>query len=415
MGELIELDSREVDRARLDSHCGCRTCSMRVQCGFNAGSVRAGCGAVVSMPLRDAQVRYTDDVDARRVTGFRVPCRILRLMPAGPTLLSVLHDRIVAKHYSVRTEQAYRHWVRRYIRHHRMRHPREMGAVEVQAFLTHLARDVKVSASTQNQALAAVAFLYREVLRLPMAATIGHLHAKRPHRLPNVLAHADVARVLEEMPGTPRLMASLLYGSGLRLMECCRLRVKDVDFTRREIVVRAGKSQKDRVTMLPSALLLSLGAHLEAVQRQHERDVAAGAGCVELPDALRMKLGAAAARSWGWQWVFPAASTHVAQERRERRRHHVDPTVLQRAVKVAAGLARVSARVSCHTFRHSFATNLLESGYDIRTVQELLGHSDVRTTMLYTHVLNRGGFGVRSPLDAPAAVRGARGMGVPPE
>jgi len=329
-------------------------------------------------------------------------------MPAPQTLLMVLHDRIVAKHYSARTEEAYRHWVRRFIRHHGMRHPRELGPSDVQSFLTHLARDVAVSASTQNQALAALLFLYREVLRVPMSASMNHMHAKRPRRLPNVLAHGDVVRVLEQMHGMPRLMASLLFGSGLRLLECCCLRVKDLDFARRELRVRAGKGQKDRVTMLPAGLLPPLRAHLQAMMCRHERDLADGAGAVELPGALRVKLGASAARSWAWQWVFPAATTYLSRECEERRRHHVDPTVLQRAVKTAAGLARVNQRVSCHTLRHSFATHLLETGYDIRTVQELLGHSDVRTTMLYTHVLNRGGFGVRSPLDAPS---GAVGLG----
>jgi integron integrase len=320
-------------------------------------------------------------------------------MADRPTLLGVLHDRIVARHFSARTEEAYRFWVRRYVRYHRMRHPRELGAADVQAFLTHLARDGGVSASTQNQALAALLFLYREVLRLPIVASINHLHAKRPKRLPSVLAHPDVVRLLQEMDGPSRLMASLLYGSGLRLMECCCLRVKDIDFTRREIRVRSGKGQKDRVTMLAGGVISSLRAHLEVVRLQHAADVASGAGYVALPEALRRKLGADAARSWGWQWVFPARATHVASESGEGRRHHVDPTVLQRAVTRAVGLARLSQRVSCHTLRHSFATQLLESGYDIRTVQELLGHADVRTTMLYTHVLNRGGLGVRSPLD----------------
>ncbi len=348
------------------------------------------------------------DVDGmNRVRECVTLYRSVRVMATRPTLLTVLHDRIVAKHYSARTEEAYRHWVRRFVRHFQMRHPRDLGPGDVQAFLTHLARDAGVSASTQNQALAALLFLYREVLRLPMSASIGHMHAKRPRRLPNVLSHTDVMRVLAKMDGVPRLMASLLFGSGLRLLECCHLRVKDLDFARRELRVRGGKGQKDRVTMLPAGLLPPLRAHLDAMRLRHEADLAAGAGAVELPGALRAKLGTSAARSWAWQWVFPGSSTHVSHEYQERRRHHVDPTVLQRAVKVAACLARVDQRVSCHTLRHSFATHLLESGYDIRTVQELLGHSDVRTTMLYTHVLNRGGFGVRSPLDAPTVPVGA--------
>jgi len=256
-----------------------------------------------------------------------------------------------------------------------------------------------VSASTQNQALAALLFLYGEVLGIPMAAPADHLHAKRPVRLPSVLTQEEVARVLDGMDGVPRLMAGLLYGSGLRLMECCQLRVKDVDLARGELTVREGKGQKDRVTMLPQTVVPALKAQLARVRAQHARDVAAGGGHVALPGALRAKLGDAAARSWPWQWVFPATRPYRDGATGELRRHHLHETVLQRAVTAAARAAAVPKRVTCHTFRHSFATHLLEAGYDIRTVQELLGHGDVRTTMIYTHVLNRGGLGVRSPLD----------------
>ena len=265
-------------------------------------------------------------------------------------------------------------------------------------FLTHLAQ-THVSASTQNQALAALLFLYRDVLELTMAAPIDHLHAKRPLRLPVVLTRDEVNSVLSEMSGVPRLMAAMLYGSGLRLLECCQLRVKDIDLTKCELVIREGKGRKDRVTMLADSIVRPLEMHLREVREQHERDLRAGAGTVALPNAMRAKLGASAARQWGWQWVFPAMRQYRDAESGERRRHHLHETVLQRAVTSAARSARLSKRVSCHTFRHSFATHLLESGCDIRTIQELLGHRDVRTTMIYTHVLNRGGLGVRSPLD----------------
>ncbi len=320
-------------------------------------------------------------------------------MKHARTLLSVLRERILAKHYSKRTLEAYSHWVRRFVRFHGRRHPRELGPPAVRDFLTHLARDDGVSASTQNQALAALLFLYREVLDLPMAASLDHLHAKRPQRLPVVLTRAEVDDALAQLTGTPQLMAGLLYGSGLRLMECCQLRVKDLDLTRRELVVREGKGQKDRITMVPQQLVRPLESHLAGTRGQHERDVRAGAGFVELPDALRRKLGASAARHWAWQWVFPATRTYRDDVSREVRRHHLHESVLQRAVTVAARSARVSKRVTCHTFRHSFATHLMESGYDLRTIQQLLGHKDIRTTMIYTHVLNRGGLGVRSPLD----------------
>ena len=322
------------------------------------------------------------------------------MMANSETLWRVLHGRIVAKHHSVRTEEAYAHWVRRYVRFHGCRHPREMGAVQVRDFPTHLARDTKVSASTQNQALAALLFLYREVLAVPIASAMQHLHTKRPERLPVVMTRDKTQRVLRAMRGTTRLMASLMYGSGMRVMECCTLRVKDVELSRGEIVIRSGKGQKDRVTMLPQRVVPALRVHLERAAARHQQDLAAGGGYVALPDALRRKLGDRAARSWPWQWIFPATRTYRDPTTGERRRHHLHESVLQREVSNAVHEAQIGKRATCHTFRHSCATHLLASGSDIRTIQELLGHQDVRTTMIDTHVLNRGGLGVRSPLDS---------------
>ena len=261
------------------------------------------------------------------------------------------------------------------------------------------ARVCGASASTQNQALAALLFVYRHVLAMPMVAPLYHLQAKRAQRLPTVLTRAEVTQVLGAISGVPGLMVRLLYGSGLRLLEGCSVRVKDLDLVRGEVLVRSGKGQKDRVTVLPSTLVSLLREHLAGVRAQHARDVQSGAGFVALPDALRRKFGAAVARIWPWQWVFPATRLYRDEATGELRRHHLHESVLQREVPNAARVAGLSKRVTCHTFRHSFATHLLESGYDIRTVQELLGHADVRTTMIYTHVLNRGGLGVRSPLD----------------
>lgn len=320
-------------------------------------------------------------------------------MSRTPTLISVLHDRALARHFSPRTMETYSQWVRRFVRFHDRRHPRTMDETHIREFLTYLARDRGVSSSTQNQALAALLFLYRSVLDIPMAAPRSDLLAKRPHRLPVVLTREEVTQVLGAMSGVPRLMASLLYGGGLRLLEGCTIRVKDLDLVRGEIVVRSGKGQKDRRTVLPMSLVALLRQHLERVQAQHASDLQSGAGFVALPDALRRKLGHATARSWPWQWVFPATRLYRDDTTRELRRHHLHESVLQREVPNAARAAGLAKRVTCHTFRHSFATHLLESGYDIRTVQELLGHADVRTTMIYTHVLNRGGLGVRSPLD----------------
>jgi len=315
-----------------------------------------------------------------------------------PKLLDLVRQEIRSRHFSPRTEEAYVGWVRRFILHHGKRHPGEMGEREITGYLSYLASDRRVSPSTQNQALAALMFLYQEVLHRKLEWLEGVTRARRAPRLPVVLTRAEVDAIITRIEGPPRLMAGLLYGAGLRLMECCRLRVKDVDLARGEIIVRDGKGRKDRVTMLPATLRSSLGAQLKMVRLQHEEDLRRGRGHVELPGALARKYPNAS-REWGWQWVFPATRTHVDPETGQRRRHHLHESVLQRLVKLAARKAGLAKPASCHTLRHSFATHLLESGYDIRTIQELLGHSDVTTTMIYTHVLNRGGRGVRSPLD----------------
>ncbi len=317
---------------------------------------------------------------------------------ARPRLLDVVRQRIRVKHYSVRTERAYVGWIRRFISHHGGRHPRQMAEPEVMAFLSSLAVHGQVAASTQNQALSAIVFLYAEVLQLELDWLRGLVRARRPARLPVVLTRDEVQRLLRELTGVVRLMASLVYGSGLRLLECAQLRVKDVELARREIRVRDGKGRRDRVTMIPARLVEALTVHLEGARRLHDEDVRGSAGWVTLPDALGRKYPGAG-RDWAWQWVFPATRTYVCRETGQRRRHHLHETVVQRAVKAAVVKAGLISRASCHTFRHSFATHLLESGYDIRTIQELLGHRDVSTTMIYTHVLNRGGRGVRSPLD----------------
>jgi len=311
-------------------------------------------------------------------------------------LLDRVRDAVRTRHYSRRTEDAYVHWIRRFIVYHGRRHPNEMGEAEVSSFISALAAR-GVSASTQNQALSAVLFLYEVVVgrRLPWMDQI--VRAQRPERLPVVLSRGEVAALLGRLRGTVWLMASLLYGGGLRLLECAELRVKDVDFDRGELTIRDGKGGKDRRTMLPAALRQPLAAHLVQVKTQHAADVAGGLGAVALPDALRLKYPNAP-REWGWQWVFPATRFYRDQHTGERRRHHLHESALQRAVKDAARQAGIPRPATCHALRHSFATHLLEAGYDIRTIQELLGHRDVSTTMIYTHVLNRGP-GVRSPLD----------------
>lgn len=274
-----------------------------------------------------------------------------------------------------------------------------MAEPEIGRFLSNLATDGHVSASTQNQAFNALLFLYADVLGKKVGLIEGVVRAKRPQRLPVVLTKEEVKKVIDHMNGLPRLMAILLYGGGLRLMECCHLRIKDIDFSRNEIVIRAGKGDKDRHTMLPTAIKESLSRHIEAVRCQHQKDIEKGLGRVAMPNALERKYPNAG-REWPWQWVFPAPHHYTDRVTGEKRRHHLHESVLQRAVRDAAVKASVSKPASCHTFRHSFATHLLEDGYDIRTVQELLGHRDVSTTMVYTHVLNRGGRGVRSPADS---------------
>jgi integron integrase len=321
-----------------------------------------------------------------------------KTQPEGVRLLDQVRGKIRLKHYSIRTEQAYVDWIRRFILHFGKRHPRELGAAEVEAFLTHLAVEGRVAASTQNQAKSALLFLYRDVLEAELPWLDNVERAKAPKRLPVVLTQAEVQALLTRLTGTHWLMASLLYGAGLRLMECLRLRVKDVDISRKEILVRDGKGFKDRVTMLPAALVAPLRTHLERVRELHQQDLAAGFGAVYLPYALERKYPGAA-RDWGWQYVFPSARRAVDPRSGEMRRHHVQDQALQRAIKQAVRDAGLVKPATPHTLRHSFATHLLEGGYDIRTVQELLGHSDVSTTMIYTHVLNKGGRGVTSPLD----------------
>jgi integron integrase len=317
-------------------------------------------------------------------------------------LLDQVRDCIRRKHYSIRTEKAYADWIRRYIIFHDKRHPQEMGEAEIEAFLTHLAVERRVSASTQNQALNALVFLYREVLRKKLDGPIEPTHAKRSKRLPTVLTRQEALAVIDRLSGTYQLMAKLLYGSGLRLMECVRLRVKDLDLAQRQIVVREGKGMKDRVTMLPEGVIPELQEHLRRVERLHKADVDQGLGFVYLPHALERKYPNAN-REWIWQYVFPSGQLSVDPRTNKVRRHHLDPSSLQKAVRVAAQATRIKKHVTPHVFRHSFATHLLENGYDIRTVQELLGHKDVRTTMIYTHVLNRGPLAVRSPLDQALA------------
>ena len=318
--------------------------------------------------------------------------------PRPPRLLDRVREAIRLRHGSPRTEKSYVRWIRRYILFHGKRHPAEMGAPEITRFLSSLAVQGRVAASTQNQALNALVFLHRRVLNQDMPWLDDVVRARRPQRLPTVLTREEVRAVIGELRGTPRLMATLLYGSGLRLLECARLRVQDVDCGTNRIVVRSGKGDQDRVTVLPAVAKAALTEHLQRVKRQHEADLARGAGWVELPWALERKYPNAG-REWPWQWVFPATRIYVERGSGQRRRHHLHETVLQRAVVEAVRRARIPKRATCHTFRHSFATHLLEDGRDIRTVQELLGHKDVSTTQIYTHVLNRGPAGVTSPAD----------------
>lgn len=315
-----------------------------------------------------------------------------------PRLLDQVRELIRVRHYSIRTEQAYLQWIRRFIAFHRSTHPRDMGAEEVSAFLSHLALERNVAASTQNQALNAILFLYRDVMKVQLPWLDDVQRAKKPQRLPVVLTRDEVRALLAHMQGTTWLMAALIYGGGLRLLECLRLRVKDVDFQYGQLVIRDAKGQKDRVTLLPRNLVDSLRTHLARVQALHNSDLQEGYGRVHLPYALAQKYPSAD-REWGWQYVFPSKRRSLDPRTGIERRHHAPEDALQRALKYAVRRANIVKPASVHTLRHSFATHLLESGYDIRTVQELLGHSDVKTTMISTHVLNRGGRGVASPLD----------------
>jgi integron integrase len=316
-----------------------------------------------------------------------------------PRLLEQVHNAIRRRYFSRRTEEAYVHWIKRFIYFTGKRHPLTVGEPEVTAFLNHLAAERRVAASTQNQALSALLFLYKEVLGQELGWLDGLQRATRPPRLPTVLTRAEAERLLAQLEGTRWLLASLLYGAGLRVIECLRLRVKDVDLSYRQILIRDGKGEKDRITMLPEVTIEPLRAHLERVRLLHARDLREGYGEVHLPYALARKYPRAG-HEWCWQYVFPSKNRSADPDDGVIRRHHFDEAVPQRAVKEAARAAGIAKHVNCHTLRHSFATHLLEAGYDIRTVQELLGHSDVSTTMIYTHVLNKGGRGVKSPLDS---------------
>lgn len=318
--------------------------------------------------------------------------------PKPPRLMDQLREAMRSRHYAKRTEATYCQWVLRYIRFHRLRHPKEMSESEVNAFLSHLAVDGRVSSSTQNQALAAILFLYRQVLGIELGELREVIRAKLPQRLPVVLSRDEVRDVLAHLTGDRWLIASLLYGAGLRLLECLRLRIKDIEFDRNQLMIRSGKGAKDRCTLLPESLKSPLRDQLKRVRSMHEQDLRDGWGRVPLPDAIDRKYPNAGAEL-GWQWVFPQERRWRNAATREEGRHHIDESLVQRAVRAAVLRAGISRPASCHTFRHSFATHLLEAGQDIRTIQELLGHSDVRTTMIYTHVLNRGPAGVKSPLD----------------
>jgi integron integrase len=329
-----------------------------------------------------------------------------------PRLLDQVRELLRIRHYSIRTEQAYVQWIRRFVVFNGKRHPNEMGAQEVTAFLSHLAIVRHVAASTQNQALNAILFLYRDVLKIQLPWLDDVERAKKPQRLPVVLTRDEVRALLAQLEGTPWLMAALIYGGGLRLLECLRLRVKDVDFNYRQLLIRDGKGQKDRITLLPQNLLEPLRNHLVRVRILHDRDLQEGFGNAYLPFALAEKYPAAE-REWGWQYVFPSKRRSIDPRSGIERRHHAPEDALQRAVKHAVRKSNIVKPASVHTLRHSFATHLLESGYDIRTVQELLGHADVKTTMIYTHVLNRGGVGGRSCAPCARGIRAPAHHGQP--
>jgi integron integrase len=315
-----------------------------------------------------------------------------------PKLLDQVSGILRAKHYSLKTEQSYLNWIKRFILFHGKRHPKDMGEEQINQFLTHLAVKENVAASTQNQALCAIVFLYKKVLNRDIKDLGKVIRAKRSKRLPIVLTINEVRLVLNHLTGVPWLMANLLYGAGLRQAECLRLRVQDIDFSYNQITVRSGKGDKDRFTMLPKIVKEPLKRHLEKVKHLHEMDLAQGYGYVYLPSALEKKY-ANAAKEWAWQYIFPARELSIDPRSGIQRRHHQGEWLLQREIKQARTKAGLTKRISSHTFRHSFATHLLQNGYDIRTVQELLGHSDVKTTMVYTHVLQKGGQGVESPAD----------------
>ena len=351
-------------------------------------SFRAGLSPAAVIPISRPAI---GQVAALQATSVQAP---------APRLLDRVRGVLGARHYSPRTEESYLAWIRRFIIFHGRRHPDELGEPEITSFLSALATERHVSASTQNQALAALLFLYQKVLNREIAWLAGVVHAKRPERLPVVLSRGQIAAVLSKMEGVEQLCASLIYGAGLRLLEALEMRIKEVDFAGQQLIVRDGKGRKDRVTLLPASLQAALRAHLDKVCNQHQSDLRTGAGFVQLPDALRIKYPSAP-REWPWQWVFPATRHYVDRATGERRRHHLHETVIQRAVRRAALAAGIPKPVSPHALRHSFATHLLESGSDIRTIQQLLGHKDVSTTMIYTHVLRRGPLGVQSPLDRP--------------
>jgi integron integrase len=317
----------------------------------------------------------------------------------GRKLLDQVMDTIRLKHYSERTGETYVHWIKKYILFHNKRHPQEMGFPEVEAFQTHLANDQKLSASSQNQALSAVLFLYRHVLKIELHGSTNSLRANKPEHVPAVMTKDEIQRVFKHLSGVPLLMAQLMYGSGIRVSECVQLRVKDLDMEYLTVTVHDGKGEKDRVTILPASLIESLQAHLFKVQQTHNRDLEDGFGRVGLPYALARKFPNAD-REWGWQYVFPSTTLAKEKETGIVRRWHMSESTIQKTVKKAIRDAGINKHASCHTFRHSFATHLLQNSYDIRTVQELLGHKDVKTTMIYTHVLQRGGLAVKSPLDS---------------
>jgi len=314
-------------------------------------------------------------------------------------LLDQVSEALRTKHYAYRTEQAYLDWIKRYIIFHKKRHPKDMGANEIREFIAYLATERKVAASTQNQALSAILFLYRMVLEKDIILPPGLVNPSRPKRLPTVLTHAEAMLVIDHMRGTPRLMTKILYGSGLRLMECMRLRVKDIDFENHQIIVRGGKGDDDRLTILPDSVAIEIKHILQDVKALHDKDLREGYGETILPNALGVKYKNAG-KEWVWQYIFPASQRSIDPRTGVILRHHLDEGVLQKAIRNAAQLVKINKPVTPHTFRHSFATQLLQNGYDIRTIQELLGHKDVKTTMIYTHVLQRGGRAVRSPLDA---------------